>query len=62
MRPASTEIAVAPARRMMSMVAMPITGDDEFVVLIARRSGDAFDVVAQVQGGLVDQAVRKAAA
>ena len=36
--------------------------DGEFVVLVARREGDALNVVAQLDGGLVQAAVRRAAA
>ena len=50
------------ARPVLAQVDMPITGDGEFVMLLARRDGDALQVVAQVKGGLVDQAIRKAAA
>ena len=50
------------ARPVLAQIEMPITGDDEFVVLLARRSGDTLAVVAQVDGGLVQQVVRRAAA
>ena len=38
------------------------TGDGEWVLLVARRDGATLDVLAQVDGGLVQQAIRRAAA
>ena len=56
---AAAELRVRP---VLAQLAMPVTGDDEFVVLLARRDRDGLSVVAQVEGGLVQQAVRRAAA
>ncbi|HEU0044240.1 MAG TPA: hypothetical protein VFQ64_06760 [Sphingomonas sp.] len=50
------------ARPVLAQVAMPAAGDGEFVVLVARRHGAGLSVVAQVEGGLVEQAVRRAVA
>ena len=50
------------ARPILAQVAIPGVGDGEFVVLIARRDGNGLSVVAQVEGGLVEQAIRRAAA
>ncbi len=50
------------ARPVLAQVAMAVSGTDEFVVLLARRDGDTLSVVAQVEGALVQQAIRKAAA
>lgn len=50
------------ARPVLAQVSMPIAGDAEFVVLVARRDGGELSVVAQVDGGVVQQAVRRAAA
>ena len=50
------------ARPVLAQLALPIAGDGEFVVLLARREGDGVSVVAQIEGGFVQQAVRKAAA
>jgi hypothetical protein len=50
------------ARPVLAQLAMPLAGSDEFVVLLARRDGDGLSVLAQVEGGLVQQAVRRAAA
>ena len=47
---------------MLAQLAFATVGEGEFVVLVARREGDALSVVAQVEGGLVEQAVRRAAA
>jgi hypothetical protein len=50
------------ARPVLAQVPIAGLGDGEFVVLVARRDGDALNIVAQLDGGLVQQAVRKAAA
>ena len=54
------------ARPVLAQVALndlgAIQGDGEFVLLVARRDGDALSVVAQLDGGLIEQAVRRAAA
>ena len=50
------------ARPVLAQVTLTATGDGEFVVLVARREGDGLQVVAQVDGALVEQAVKKAAA
>ncbi|WP_299650420.1 hypothetical protein [Sphingomonas bacterium] len=49
-------------RPVLAELSMPATGSSEFVVLIARRDGGVLSVVAQVDGGLVQQAIRRAAA
>ena len=42
---------------------MKVEGEDEFVLLVARRDAGGFDIVAPVSDqGLVDQAIRKSAA
>lgn len=50
------------ARPVLAQLALPVAGDDEFVVLLARRDGDGLSVLAQIEGGLVQQVIRKAAA
>ena len=50
------------ARPVLAQVAMAGAGEAEFVVLVARRDGEGLSVVAQVDGGLVQQVVRRAAA
>ena len=50
------------ARPVLAEVAMPVSGDGEFVILLARRGDAGLSVVAQVEGALVQQAMRKAAA
>ena len=49
------------ARPVLAQVDLTGTGEAEFVVLLARRDGTTLQVVAQVEGGLVQQAIRKAA-
>jgi hypothetical protein len=47
----------------LAHVAIEVKGEDEFVLLVARREADGFDIVAPVADqGLVDQAIRKSAA
>ena len=50
------------ARPVLAQVTLPVAGDEEWVLLVARRSGETLDVVARVEGGLVQQAMRRAAA
>jgi hypothetical protein len=47
----------------LAHVAIEVRGDDEFVLLVARRAADGFDIVAPVADQkLVDQAIRRSAA
>jgi hypothetical protein len=47
----------------LARVEMTIEGEDEFVLLVARRNAGGFDIVAPVSDqGLVEQAIRKSAA
>jgi hypothetical protein len=47
----------------LAHVAIEVKGEDEFVLLVARREADGFAIVAPVADqGLVDQAIRKSAA
>ena len=53
------------ARPVLAQVVLPVAAGDkpgEWVLLVARRDGETLDVVAQVEGGLVQQAMKKAAA
>ena len=50
------------ARPVLAQVTLPVAAGDEWVLLLARRSGETLDVLAQVKGGIVQQAIRKAAA
>ena len=47
----------------LARVALEVKGEDEFVLLVARRAAGGFDIVAPVADqALVDQAIRKSAA
>jgi hypothetical protein len=47
----------------LARVEIAVAGDDEFVLLVARRDGSGFDIVAPVADAkLVEQAIRKSAA
>jgi hypothetical protein len=47
----------------LARVQMDVAGEDEFVLLVARRDARGFDIVAPVSDqGLVAQAIRKSAA
>ncbi|MEA3011652.1 MAG: hypothetical protein QOD42_197 [Sphingomonadales bacterium] len=47
----------------LARVRMEVEGEDEFVLLVARRDANGFDIVAPVSDqGLVEQAIRKSAA
>ena len=47
----------------LARVEIEVKGEDEFVLLVARREAGGFDIVAPVADqGLVDQAIRKSVA
>ena len=50
-------------RRPLARVEIEVAGEDEFVLLVARRDADGLAIVAPVADQkLVDQAIRKSAA